>query len=88
MKLYPMYHEARHCHKIAFYTTRIWIPMIDGFVAEETYNLDGTRPSGFIDFVKCGSCGDSMENGTLIDEDLRYRRSEPIEVDFPDATQG
>ena len=70
MEKYPMYHVGKFgCEKVAFYTTRRLIPMVDSVNAEDVILLNGEKPINGVTPMVCGSCGLEVYGS----DDLEYR---------------
>lgn len=70
MEKYPFYHVGfEGCEKVAFYTTRRLVRMVDSINAEDVILLNGEKPIDMVTPMVCGSCGKQIFGGV----DLEYR---------------
>lgn len=68
MKKFALYHVGvEGCDKVAFYTTRRLIAMVDSINAKDVIHVDGTNAVDYEPMI-CGSCGKGLTDG-----DLEYR---------------
>lgn len=72
MEKFAFYHVGvEGCDKVAFYTTRRLIAMVDSINAEDVTLLNGEKPIDGITPMVCGSCGKNVSGVG----DLEYKDS-------------